>query len=83
MRAIAAYWPALIIGSRSHIAGMLSVTPTEDNEAAGREFVEKHSELNGELDLAKREIKNEISTVFRGSREGMSQWHKIPLKLGI
>lgn len=50
MRAIALCRPALIIGSKSYIAGMLPVIPTEDNEAVHREFVEK--QLNGETDLA-------------------------------
>lgn len=37
------------------------------------EFVEKHSELNGETDLAYSEIKDGISTVFGGSRAGKRQ----------
>lgn len=83
MRAIALCWPALIIGNRSCVADKLRVIPTEDNGAVGRQFVEKHSQLNGETDLAYSEIKDRISTVFGGSRAGKRQWHKIRLKSGI
>lgn len=69
MRAIALCWPALIIGNRSYIAGVLCVIPTEDNGAVGREFVEKHAQLNEETNLAYSEIKDRISTAFGGSRQ--------------
>lgn len=51
--------------------------PTEDNGAASREFVEKHSQFNEKSDLAYSEIKDRISTAFGGSRAGKSQWHKM------